>query len=293
MWVLLHATCGVPPFMGLCTYLSILLLVDVEENPRIWWKIHGRGGPILWKEETANYWKEWKNCLKIHEYVARRLHQLPSSRYRPLEITSDARRHMIWGPSKTSVENRSVVVWFSILDSRLSSRPLLWPGELCLNWSSVSMEIYEQKGRTWSYMSWNAWKNGSDVDVWWFDRLGKIECGWKLRFVKMDCWCRWRGVEDKEGDCLSTSTRMIRVVNDTSCYCTDSTVQSCQPSALISAHTQVKWGSGQGWVFAEGFLVAIAPVGNNWWEWSGCSCWWLHRINKIKTKAMRLDNFNL
>lgn len=116
------------------------------------------------------------------------------------------------------------------------------------------MEIYEQKARTWSYMSWNAWKNGSDVDVWWLDRLGKIECGWKLRFGKMDCWCRWRGVEDKEGDCLSTSTRMIRVVNDTSCYFTDSTVQSCQPSALISAHTQVKWGSGQGWVFAEDCL---------------------------------------
>lgn len=32
-----------------CTYLSILLLVD---NPRKGWKIHGWGGPIIWKEGT-------------------------------------------------------------------------------------------------------------------------------------------------------------------------------------------------------------------------------------------------
>ena len=45
------------------------LLVDVEKNPRIGWKINGWGGPIAWKEGTRGRNKR----LGALEYVARYL----------------------------------------------------------------------------------------------------------------------------------------------------------------------------------------------------------------------------
>lgn len=62
----LYTTRGVPPFIDetpsidFCTYSSILLLADVEKNPRIGGKIHGWGGPIgyityLWSYYSLTY----------------------------------------------------------------------------------------------------------------------------------------------------------------------------------------------------------------------------------------------
>lgn len=41
----------------------------VEENPRVGWKIHGWGRPIVLEEGTGAYWEGWNKYLGALEYL--------------------------------------------------------------------------------------------------------------------------------------------------------------------------------------------------------------------------------